>query len=507
MAARRVSAAEYAAQRDRTTAEQLNLLAADPAFKAWEERKATRGRLAAAAANTALAAACVLLVLALALLRPTAPHQVRAGAIDRRRASGALSAAAPLHPHLAPPNSPPARRSPHPQSLPISEAAPAPTSIPAIPTDAAPAASWAVCEPGEAAEQLEALRRQLDAARQETEAATAALADRDLQLRSERAARADAHDSKQLGAKNQQLRTDNEQLRTENQQLRTDLAQLPTNHEQLRTENQRLAAANQQLTAANKQLEAANHQLTAANKQLETDKQRLAAAAAAAASLTEATAGVAMAALGDVLPTAPAALSALLPPRLAATLAGPAATAYALLAALAIAALALMLQLRGRRAAAAQAAHAAALAARLKETAFARDTAEKSLELLEGELQHRMKQLEDAQQRAADAGGLGQGALGGRGWLPCRHATSSYALRHRAALHSLSPHSRALPAPPPATCSISKDRHRPTAPACPYPRQGRAAAAPRQPGGEVPGRPQLPGGAAGPDAGGHLDAQ
>ena len=75
-----LSAEEYAAQRDRTTAEQLNLLMADPAFKAWEERKTTRGRIAATAANTALAAGCVLLVLALALLRPTAmpaPHQVR----------------------------------------------------------------------------------------------------------------------------------------------------------------------------------------------------------------------------------------------------------------------------------------------------------------------------------------------------------------------------------------------------------------------------------------------
>ncbi|PRW33506.1 hypothetical protein C2E21_7720 [Chlorella sorokiniana] len=341
MAARRVSAAEYAAQRDRTTAEQLNLLMADPAFKAWEERKASRGRLVSAAANTALAVACVVLVLALALLRPAAP------------------AAAPH------------------QTLPVSQAVEPATPIAAILTDA-PAALDA-CEPIAAGEEVEALRRQVDALRQEAEAATAALADRDLQLRSEREAR----------AADAQLVQQDEATKAAFEQLRTDKEQLAAEYQRVTAEYQSVAATNQQLRNENQQLAA--------------DKQRLAAAAAAAASLTEATAGVAMAALGDVPAAAPAALSALLPPPVAAALAGPAATVYALLAALAIAALTVVLQLRGRRAVAAHAAHAAALAARLKETAFARDTAEKSLELLEGELQHRMKQLGDAQQRAADA--------------------------------------------------------------------------------------------------------
>lgn len=83
----------------------------------------------------------------------------------------------------------------------------------------------------------------------------------------------------------------------------------------------------------------------------------------------------------------------------------PAALATAAAAALGLAALAVALHLRGRRRLAAKAARCAALAARLKEAAFARDTAEQSLGLLERELQRRMKQLEDVQQAAAEAGG------------------------------------------------------------------------------------------------------
>lgn len=310
----------------------------------------------------------------------------------------------------------------------------------------------------EAVEQLEALSRQLGAAVQEAEAATAALADRDLQLRSERAARAsEAYDKAQLVEEAEVAKAAAELLRTENQQLRTDT-------EQLAAEGQRLAATNQQLAATNKQLVA--------------DKQRLAAAAAAAASLTEATAGVAMAALGDMPAGSAPAISALLPPPVAAALAGPTATAYALLATLAVVALAAVLQLRARRAAAAHAVRAASLAARLKETAFARDTAEKSLELLEGELQHRMKQLGDAQQRAADAGGwLGRGVTKAVGtWLAVCHVWAAQCF-HWAHLPSLLSVCPLLP-----TCSLPKDRHRAAAPACAHARQGRAAATPRQPG-------------------------
>jgi hypothetical protein len=95
------------------------------------------------------------------------------------------------------------------------------------------------------------------------------------------------------------------------------------------------------------------------------------------------------------------------PPSPTATATSPAAL-YTFLAALACGALAALVYLRGRRAAAAEAARAMALGARLKEAAFAKDTAEQSLALLECELQRRMKQLEEAQQRAADAGGGGQ---------------------------------------------------------------------------------------------------
>jgi len=154
------------------------------------------------------------------------------------------------------------------------------------------------------------------------------------------------------------------------------------------------------------------------------------------------------------------------------------ATEFALLATLAVVALAAVLQLRARRAAAAHAVRAASLAARLKETAFARDTAEKSLELLEGELQHRMKQLGDAQQRAADAGGwLGRGVTKAVGtWLAVCHVWAAQCF-HWAHLPSLLSVCPLLP-----TCSLPKDRHRAAAPACAHARQGRAAATPRQPG-------------------------
>ncbi|KAL4419705.1 hypothetical protein ABPG75_006803 [Micractinium tetrahymenae] len=81
----------------------------------------------------------------------------------------------------------------------------------------------------------------------------------------------------------------------------------------------------------------------------------------------------------------------------------PAALATAAAAAVVLAVVTVLLHLRGRRRLAAEAARSAALAARLKEAAFAKDTVEQSLGLLERELQRRMKQLEDAQQAATDA--------------------------------------------------------------------------------------------------------
>lgn len=83
----------------------------------------------------------------------------------------------------------------------------------------------------------------------------------------------------------------------------------------------------------------------------------------------------------------------------------PDALALAAAAAMGVVALTVALHLLGRRRLAAEAARCAALAARLKEAAFAKDTAEQSLGLLERELQRRMKQLEDVQQAAAEAGG------------------------------------------------------------------------------------------------------
>jgi septal ring factor EnvC (AmiA/AmiB activator) len=83
--------------------------------------------------------------------------------------------------------------------------------------------------------------------------------------------------------------------------------------------------------------------------------------------------------------------------------ASPAAL-YTFLAALGCGALAMLAYVRGRRAVLAQATRAAQLSARLKEASFAKDTAEHSLALLEAELQCRMKQLDEAQQKAADAG-------------------------------------------------------------------------------------------------------
>jgi hypothetical protein len=82
----------------------------------------------------------------------------------------------------------------------------------------------------------------------------------------------------------------------------------------------------------------------------------------------------------------------------------PKASQATLVAAICCGVLAIALHLRGRQLAAAEAQRAAQLAARLREACFARENAEQSLALLESELQRRMKQLGEVQQRATDAG-------------------------------------------------------------------------------------------------------
>lgn len=60
-----------------TTQEQLAALTNDPAFHAWQAAKARRENRAAVVTNTAAIAACVVLVVTLALLKPTANSPTR----------------------------------------------------------------------------------------------------------------------------------------------------------------------------------------------------------------------------------------------------------------------------------------------------------------------------------------------------------------------------------------------------------------------------------------------
>lgn len=65
-----LSALEVAERRNAATAQQLGLLLNSPEFAAWQQGKMRRELRAKVASNVLLAAACVALVLALAILRP-----------------------------------------------------------------------------------------------------------------------------------------------------------------------------------------------------------------------------------------------------------------------------------------------------------------------------------------------------------------------------------------------------------------------------------------------------
>lgn len=66
-----LSAGEVAARRDAATVQQLGSLLNSPEFAAWQQSKARRELRAKAVSNVLLAAACVALLVALAMLRPT----------------------------------------------------------------------------------------------------------------------------------------------------------------------------------------------------------------------------------------------------------------------------------------------------------------------------------------------------------------------------------------------------------------------------------------------------
>lgn len=132
------------------------------------------------------------------------------------------------------------------------------------------------------------------------------------------------------------------------------------------------------------------------------------------------------------------AVSALAATALFSTDGTPTTALYTFLASLGCAALAVLTYLRGRRAAACEAERATQMAARLKEASFARDTAEQSLTLLEAELQRRMKQLDEAQQRAADASELSAAGMCGNP-LVSAPAVVCRLMRWASAPHNASP--------------------------------------------------------------------
>lgn len=70
-----------------TTQEQLAALTNDPAFHAWQAAKARRENRASIVTNLATVAACVALVVTLALLKPAAnaPAGAQVGHLQRRK--------------------------------------------------------------------------------------------------------------------------------------------------------------------------------------------------------------------------------------------------------------------------------------------------------------------------------------------------------------------------------------------------------------------------------------
>lgn len=427
--ATRVSLETYERQRNATTQEQLSLLLTDPAFQTWQLQKAERSNRARVVTNLLAVASCALLVLTLMLLRPTTAPATQ---VCAQRCEGEWF----VQPFWFEIN----------LGLSLSPL-PYPTRfIPLLPTPQlalAPLGAESMCMPTEAlllahpaeepAGTSHASAADLEVARAESAAAWDAVAERDLALRlaeqerAEAAARAAVLEASAAAAKMAAAAA--EAARAAEAAKQAAVEQRASDAEaQLVAMAEEVQAAQAEAEAAHAEAQAAQEEARAAQAEAEAAQ----AEAEAAASLAEATAAVAAAlaepraemqlqpeaaaeATEEPVQATPELPSALITSTLlaAAALSAPGAALYAAAAAALCGALALLVYLRDRRAIAAQAARAAAMAARLKEASFARDTAEKSLELLEGELQRRMKQLEEVQQEARDAGaGTGQ-QLGG----------------------------------------------------------------------------------------------
>ena len=465
MACARISPAEYERQRVACTQEQLAALVNDPAFHAWQLRKAAASNRARAATNVLATAACVLLVVALMLLRPAAtgpaPAQVRARARRCPHAcvrmqsisstpgllctpltsAQAASSTLPIPPLHAPP----------PRQVAHSMAQAATMSSPAAPILAPPdAATTEAPDP--------AIRQQLEAAKAESAAAWDAVAERELALRlaeqerAEAAARAATLEA--LAARAEERRAAEAAQQADTAQRAADAeARLAAMEEEVR-QAQAAAAAAAALAEATAAVAAALAEpLPDAQQAAATQALQVAATAAKPAPAAWALDADRLAQLGLPAPLAEAVVAGL------GALSGPGAALGAAGAAALCAALAALVYWRDRRALAAQAARAAGLAARLKEASFARDTAEKGLELLEGELQRRMKQLEEVQQEARDAGAQGVAGWWGRlagwpvwccwVWMPGGSLPASRSTLLPASRSTLLP-ACAMPHPPPA---------------------------------------------------------
>ena len=388
----RLSQAAYRQRMEATTTEQLALLTNDPQFHAWQSAKAARENRARVATNLLAVAGCVLLAVTMALLKPAAVAGPQVGGwmggqcwwwrlVCRQGWSEGLEGrqlGVPRiqMPHLKPrqpllttrPPRPsvPFHPPPPPQVLPAPQQ-PAPSRAPEINDAMAAAAAQQGLQPAEVYRVLETVSYRLDSAREENEAAWDTISDLSLQLRA-------AQEAKQAQA---------ERLA----QLEAAQAAAQLAEGEGEAEGARLAARLAELAS---EVAAAKEAAAAVGPWLALQP---VPAGAAAVPVPFSNASFALPATSPFPPS----------PTATATGTSPAAL-YTFLAALACGALAALVYLRGRRAAAAEAGRALALGARLKEAAFAKDTAEQSLALLECELQRRMKQLEEAQQRAADAG-------------------------------------------------------------------------------------------------------
>ncbi|KAL4856951.1 hypothetical protein ACK3TF_002652 [Chlorella vulgaris] len=325
----------YRQRRDETTLQELAALTADPAFDAWQLSKAARENRARVASNALALAGCVLLIVTMALLKPAAVSQM---------------------PHTR--------------------------SAFADPT----AGGSAVC----------AISSELEAMRQESEAALDAVSDLTLRLRE--AEQAQAATMARLAA----LQAEQQAAKAAEAAQQSNAAEMMAGMTaRLREMTQEVAVAEAAAALAGAAVEASEAlglaPTHAASQTFPPPmrfgdwlRQALAFGSSPPADTPEPDSGLVAPDQGPQLSRGTAAATSDAP-------------LYTFLGALVCGALAVLVCVRNRRAAGAQAARAAQLGARLKEASFARDTAEQSLALLENELQRRMKQLDEAQQRAADA--------------------------------------------------------------------------------------------------------